>query len=333
MDKQMDNDNAIYDVIIIGAGIAGLAAAWKLHQYGRRILVLEKSGGVGGRMATRRISGAVFDHGAQFITARESNFLGWLKALEKIGVVATWFGGQGDRNTHPRWLGIGGMNGIAKHLGSGLDIRLNTNVDGVVQQGPLWHVLLQQRTNHFSAAAILLTPPVPQSLDLLESRRAGIPEMTQSLLTKFTYERCLAVLARLREPTHLTPPGFLRKPSANIRWLADNQLKGISKQPAITIHATADFSLRHWLADRSHIAKILIQEAEAYLTMKILDYQVHGWRYSRPQYICEHRSLELWDEPPLVLAGDAFGGPRVEGAVLSGWDAAERLEERIRSRS
>ena len=65
--------------------------------------------------------------------------------------------------------------------------------------------------------------------------------------------------------------------------------------------------------------------------MKIKDFQVHGWKYSKPQYIHDLRSLELFHQPDLLLAGDAFGGPRVEGAVLSGWDAAERLEDAMRA--
>ena len=51
--------------VIVGAGIAGLLAARRLRTAGCDVLVLEKSRGFGGRMATKRVGAAVFDQGAQ----------------------------------------------------------------------------------------------------------------------------------------------------------------------------------------------------------------------------------------------------------------------------
>mgnify|MGYP003336186047 FL=1 len=70
----MDTTEQTADVLIIGAGMAGLTAAVELKRAGRRVLVLDKARGVGGRLASRRIDGATFDHGAQFITARDPRF-------------------------------------------------------------------------------------------------------------------------------------------------------------------------------------------------------------------------------------------------------------------
>ena len=62
------------DVLVIGAGMAGLTAATELRSRGLRVLMLDKGRGVGGRLASRRIGEATFDHGAQFITARDRRF-------------------------------------------------------------------------------------------------------------------------------------------------------------------------------------------------------------------------------------------------------------------
>lgn len=60
-------------VIIIGAGISGLAAAKKLKQQGFTVIVLEAQEKVGGRMRTDRSLGLAFDEGASWIHRPNGN--------------------------------------------------------------------------------------------------------------------------------------------------------------------------------------------------------------------------------------------------------------------
>ncbi|OPG02071.1 FAD-dependent oxidoreductase [Microbispora sp. GKU 823] len=52
-------------VIVVGAGLAGLACAWHLRQEGVPVRVLEASDGVGGRIRTDRVNGFRLDRGYQ----------------------------------------------------------------------------------------------------------------------------------------------------------------------------------------------------------------------------------------------------------------------------
>src|SRR5262245_57495659 len=58
-----------FDVVVIGAGAAGLAAAWELSRAGRRVLLLEARPRVGGRCWTHRMSGldVPVELGAEFL--------------------------------------------------------------------------------------------------------------------------------------------------------------------------------------------------------------------------------------------------------------------------
>src|SRR4051812_5903801 len=64
----------VTDVLIVGAGLAGLMAGHVLADAGKRVVLLDKGRSVGGRMATRRIGGGLADHGAQFFTVRDPEF-------------------------------------------------------------------------------------------------------------------------------------------------------------------------------------------------------------------------------------------------------------------
>jgi len=55
------------DVVVVGAGLAGLAAATEVQQAGRSVIVLEVSDGVGGRVRTDDVDGFHLDRGFQVL--------------------------------------------------------------------------------------------------------------------------------------------------------------------------------------------------------------------------------------------------------------------------
>ncbi|WP_428639396.1 protoporphyrinogen/coproporphyrinogen oxidase, partial [Schaalia sp.] len=59
-----------FDAIVIGGGIAGLAAAWEFTRAGLRPLILEARGYLGGQIAALDIAGARIDIGAESFAPR-----------------------------------------------------------------------------------------------------------------------------------------------------------------------------------------------------------------------------------------------------------------------
>ncbi|HZZ59129.1 MAG TPA: NAD(P)/FAD-dependent oxidoreductase [Opitutaceae bacterium] len=71
------------DVIVVGAGAAGLAGARALARKGRRVLVLEGRGRIGGRIQTIRTRGLALELGAEFVHGGNAPL--W-RALRECGV-------------------------------------------------------------------------------------------------------------------------------------------------------------------------------------------------------------------------------------------------------
>ncbi len=332
----MTTSYARTDVIVIGAGVSGLIAACILKASGVNALVLDKGRGLGGRLATRRTPLGVFDHGAQFFTARDPLFRVWVEAWLKAGIVRPWATGFAladgafKRDGETRYCGVSGMTAIAKHLAQGLDVRVNAKVTHVQAGDDGWGVTTEAG-ERFSGRALLLTPPVPQSLQLIAAGNAPLPERIRNDLKQIDFAPCLAVLAQLAGASLIPEPGGLWFAGEPVSWMADNQRKGVSSGSgaAITIHAGPQFSQAHWATPEAEVTSALLAVAAPWLGSAPVQCQLHRWRYSLPLCVHPERCVVLREPAPLVFAGDAFGGGRVEGAVLSGLAAGAALAERL----
>ncbi len=307
-------------ILIVGAGIAGLTAARQLSDAGLRVVVCDKGRGVGGRMATRRIGEQRFDHGAQYFSAISPRFREAVAGWVADGIAEEWF----QMNGTPRYRGRNGMNAIAKHLAAGLDIRLATRVVSVVPDGNHWQAITEGG-ERFSAAGLILTAPVPQSLDILGDCKDLLP----SSLPSVSYHPCFALMAVLDGPSGLAAPGFQRIQEGPLTWIADNTKKGITAGPgALTLHASPLFSRVNFDAPATEVAEQMIEAAGPWLGgARIAEWQLHRWRYSLVSSSGPEPCFFSPSPAPLVLAGDAFGGARIEGAFLSGCAAALALIE------
>ena len=76
------------DVVVIGAGLAGLGAAHRLRELGMHAVVLEAAGRIGGRAWTDHppaLGGAWFDMGAVWLHAAEQNPLAAIAEVRRRG--------------------------------------------------------------------------------------------------------------------------------------------------------------------------------------------------------------------------------------------------------
>lgn len=317
--------------LIVGAGLSGLVAANILKQVGLAVVVLDKAHGVGGRMATRRVENDVFDHGAQYFTARDSRFVKQVSSWQAAGIARTWargfFASDGTFkfNNEERYIGAMGMTSIPKYLAQSVDIRLEQRVDGITVSNRVWQVETETG-DLFSSDALLLTPPLPQSLALLDTGEIALPAKARADLERISYHACLAVMATLAGPSRIAAPGGVWLEGEPLRSIADNHQKGISPEGyGITIHAGPEFSQQHWDMDPESITQLMFDAAATWIGTDITAISLPRWRYSQPASVYSEPCFYVSDPAPLALAGDAFGAPRLEGAALSGLTAAERL--------
>jgi predicted NAD/FAD-dependent oxidoreductase len=350
---------AAVDAVVIGAGIAGLMAAARIGGHGRSVLVLDKSRGVGGRMATRRIGGAVCDHGAQFFTQRTLGFHAVIEHAVRDGAVVQWCRGFSRDGSiaadgpavddgHPRYRGARGMTDLPKWLaatlatgGNEVEVRTAAKATSVAVGADCVRVTIEGQdgaTEVVEAAGCVLTAPVPQALDLLAAG-SSLDRMEAHAIARLRtvdYDPCFAVMLVLDRPSLLPEPGAIQfggDAPGPVAWVADNQRKGISAVPALTVHATGAFSREHFDVPPDEVAAVLIEAVRPWIDgdpqAVIVERSIHRWKFATPTTILPDPLVAVSEAPPVVCCGDAFAGPRVEGAAVSGAAGGSWLADRL----
>lgn len=315
------------DVLVLGAGISGSTCAHVLSKAGFSTTIVEKGRGVGGRMSTRRMEGARIDHGAQFMTVRHPQMKTFLSDWLREKVVYKWYEHVPGRKDIPvglRFRGKDGMTAPVKSLASSSRVESNFFVEKIQRQKK-WVVTEQMgQGRELTAEHLVVTFPAPQVLELFKRSAFSLDSETMSRLEKITYTQCLALLGLLAEPSRLKHPGTCTHPVPEVDWVSDNQIKGVSKTPAFTLHASPCYSQRFWDSPDDERCPFLIGIAEEVLGSKVMQWTSHRWGFAKP---IETFGANYFHSPAqaLALAGDGFGGERIENAFLSGWEAAQAI--------
>ncbi|MGF1596560.1 MAG: NAD(P)/FAD-dependent oxidoreductase [Acidimicrobiales bacterium] len=331
--------------MIIGAGLAGLTAGTRLVANGTlapdELLIVDDGPEVGGRLATAHLGGATLDHGAQFFTVRSEELASDVDRWLALGVVEEWCRGFGVPDGYPRYRVRGGMQALARHLaegliGAGVTIAVGVSVATVDIDGDRWRLAYGDGDGGADgvrpvdrAAAVIATPPAPATAALLSPAVLAAATATgRAVLDDHPYHRVVAILTVLDGRSPLPDPGALQQPDdPTFSFVADNQAKGISPVPAVTFHTSHALSAELWDADDATVADRLLPAAATVVApATIVEHRFERWRYAGPLTPHPERCVTAVEHPgPLLLAGDGFGGSKVEGAYLSGRAAADRL--------
>lgn len=291
----------------------------------------DKGRGAGGRLATRRVAGVQFDHGAQYLTARGPGFAA---AMAEAGA-APWGEAPGGQAT--RWVGTPGMSALPRALAAGLDLRTGRHVGTIGGRPGAW--MLQ----HWDATlvrpgrplpevapdqdgpfeAVLVTLPPAQAAPLVADHAPGLPPR----LAPVRIAPCWTVLAAFDQPLPL--PDSLRPTEGPIGWAARDSSKPgrDARRECWVIQASPAWSRANLEAEALSIPPALLAGLAglAGAALPAPTYAAaHRWRYSLVEVPLGAPCF--WDPAARIgLAGDWCLGGRAEAAFDSGTALAEAL--------
>jgi len=300
-------------IAIIGAGLAGVAAARELTRRGASVTMFEKSRGLGGRCASKRWEGHVIDHGAQYFTIRDDRFRSAVTAacgdrLQCLSAPVVTAQGEVVPDSGGRWFHREGNSRLARDLLGDGEVRLESLV-------PDARALLRSGGGEFDR--VLSTAPWPQTARLfgMASGNGYIP--------------CLAVLLACRAEWagRSREVYAIRDPSGPLAWSAcENHKPGriAAGFTVIVAHLSEAFSREHLDRPPEEIPGLvqdLVEERWGLPAGARAAVAGHRWKFARVD-----DRIPIPDLPPgCHFTGDAVRGSRVEDAWLAGFEFGSQV--------
>jgi len=322
----------LQNIAIIGAGVAGMSAARVLGAAQVDVRLFDKGRSQGGRLATRRVlamgeNGAekqwLFDHGAQFVRAREPSLRMLLDGLVASGAAVDWQRARATVRSDPSFIGVPAMSAIARAMANGLKITTQAHVHEVARDGRNWRMLVEKdgrRVWSEPFGAVIVSAPAPQAAALV----GAVSLDAASIAERAIMQPCWAAMFAVPASSVAGLMSGAVNDDAAISWIASStdrhgSLASNETETLIAVHARADWSTARLEDDAATIVADLRGHLSARLGLRLAPcYEsAHRWRYALVD-----RSAPgpyFWDEGlRLGLCGDWLVGPRVEAAWTSG---------------
>ena len=340
-------------VAVVGAGAAGTAAAYALRESNAEVTIFEKSGGVCGRAATRRQEGCVYEYGANYLTADDHRVNELVTdqlpsdGLIEIDAPVWTFDGDGeisegrdDQTT--RWTYERGITQLSKRLidAAGATVHRTTRVETLDQTGNGWQISDTDGHEYGRFDAVLLTPPAPQSADLLgqsEWQHADRRPLRETIAS-VSYRTIVAGLLHYDFELDVPYYGLVSEDDTHeVGWVGREECKDghvHDGESLLLVQMAPDWSIEHY---RDAPVELLDHIAEA--TAGLLnddrlteptwtDHQ--HWRYALPDASVPEDSLDSATTHDLFFAGDwVTGEARLHAAVRNGLETGEQIAQQL----
>ncbi|MGB3309845.1 MAG: FAD-dependent oxidoreductase [Nodosilinea sp.] len=357
------------DVVVIGAGLSGLTAAQVLHQAGYRVVVVDKSRGLGGRLATRRVGNTAIDHGCRYLQPFDGSNNGsnrcpnpsLIPNLMAADMLRPWqpesfeLGADGAltaTSTAALYVASQGMSAVAKALAPGLTIHRQWRATAVTSLSQGWRVegevlgaASQSLPKAFSARALVVAIPAPQAAALVHraaQTSGGVKALLRQLLS-VNFEAVITVMAgygsgeAARLPGQTGSGGWMVSSNTHptLRWIAlDSSKRTDPQEPVVVLHSSPAFAAAALeQGDLEPVGQTLLSEAATLgAWMRSPQWmQVHRWRYGFVHQALGTSILSSPELPNLIGCGDWCNGGNAEGAIASGRAAAAALVKTLSS--